>query len=126
MSKAIKIASEATVGEPRYQRKDPMNTSSGKAPHPIQFSRRSTPTTRVIALIGCCLIISAVVVVSSRANSALRSEERLHKRNKFFNPAAVPHGSADPCVLGLNVAQVVSLREVPVPVPCAVVWNPTT
>jgi hypothetical protein len=29
----------------------------------------------------------------------LRSSERLHKRNKFFNPAAVPHGSSDPCVL---------------------------
>jgi cytochrome c peroxidase len=72
------------------------------------------------------LIISAIVVVSSRANSALRSSERLHKRNKFFNPAAVPHGSADPCVLGLNVDQVVSLREVPVPVPCAVVWDPAT
>src|ERR1700731_839400 len=104
-----------------------MNTSSGKAPHPIQFSQKPTTTTRVIALIGCCLIISsAVVVVSSRANSALRSEERLHKRNKFFNPAAVPHANADPCVPGLNVDQVVSLREVPVPVPCAVVWNPAT
>src|SRR6202158_1638146 len=104
-----------------------MNTSSGKAPHQIQFSRRSTTTTRVIALIGCCLMISAVVVVSSRGNSGLRSGERLHKRNKFFNPAAVPHAtSADPCVLGLNVDQVVSLREVPVPVPCGVVWNPAT
>jgi cytochrome c peroxidase len=103
-----------------------MNTSSGKAPHPIQFSRRSTTTTRVIALTVCCLIISAVVVVSTRGNSALRSSERLHKRNKFFNPAAVPHGSSDPCVLGLNVSQVVSLREVPVPVPCAVVWDPAT
>jgi cytochrome c peroxidase len=103
-----------------------MNTASGKAPHPIQFSRRSSTTTRVIALTVCCLIISAVVVVSTRGNSALQSSERLHKRNKFFNPAAVPHGSADPCVLGLNVDQVVSLREVPVPVPCAVVWNPAT
>ena len=104
-----------------------MNTSSGKAPHQIQFSRRSTTTTRVIALIGCCLMISAVVVVSSRGNSALRSGERLHKRNKFFNPSAVPLAtSGDPCVLGLNVAQVVSLRAVPVPVPCAVVWNPAT
>src|SRR4029077_9811843 len=104
-----------------------MNTSSGKAPHPIQFSRRSTTTTRVLALIGCFLIISAIVVVSGRANSGLRSSERLHKRNKFFNPAAVPHGpSGDPCVLGLNVDQVVSLREVPVPVPCAVVWDPAT
>jgi cytochrome c peroxidase len=103
-----------------------MNTSSGKAPHPIQFSQRSTTTTRVLALTVCCLIISAVVVVSTRGNSALRSSERLHKRNKFFNPAVVPHGSADPCVLGLNVDQVVSLREVPVPVPCAIVWDPAT
>src|SRR5260370_35691783 len=102
MTKAIDCE-RGHSGEPGYQGKDPMNTSSGKAPHPIQFGRRSTTTTRIIALIGCCLIISAVVVVSSRANSALRSSERLHKRNKFFNPAAVPHGSADPCVLGLNV-----------------------
>ena len=70
-----------------------MNTSSGKVSHPIQFSRRSTTTTRVIALIGCCLIISAVVVVSTRANSALRSGERLHKHNPFFNPKAVAPGT---------------------------------
>jgi cytochrome c peroxidase len=90
-----------------------MNTSSGKAPHPIQFSRRSTTTTRVIALIGCCLIISAVVVVSSRANSALRSGERLHKHNPFFNPKAVAPG--------ITVDQVVSLKEVPVPEPMAAI-----
>jgi cytochrome c peroxidase len=90
-----------------------MNTSSGKAPRPIQFSRRSTTTTRVIALIGCCLIISAVVVVSSRANSALRSGERLHKHNPFFNPKAVAPG--------ITVDQVVSLKEVPVPVPMAAI-----
>src|SRR5260370_1673234 len=90
-----------------------MNTSSGKAPHPIQFSRRSTTTTRVIALIGCCLIISAVVVVSTRANSALRSGKRLHKRNKFFNPKAVAPG--------ITVDQVVSLKEVPVPEPMAAI-----
>ncbi len=90
-----------------------MNTSSGKAPDPIQFSRRSTTTTRVIALIACCLIISAVVVVSSRANSALRSGERSHKHNPFFNPKAVARG--------ITVDQVVSLKEVPVPEPMAAV-----
>ncbi len=96
-----------------------MNTSSGKAPHPIQFSRRSTTTTRVIALIGCCLIISAVVVVSSRGNSALPSRERLHKHNPFFNPKAVAPG--------ITVDQVVSLKEVPVPEPmAAIIVGPIT
>jgi len=104
-----------------------MNTSSGKASQPIQFSRKSTTTARVIAWTFCCLTLITFGVVASRGNSALRSREGLHKRNRFFNQAAVPRGTnVDPCVTGVNVDQVVSLREVPVPVPCAVVWNPAT
>lgn len=103
-----------------------MNTSSGKLSHHTQFSRRSTTTTRVLAWTFCCLTLLAFGVVASRGNSASRSRKQLHKRNRFFNPAAVPQANVDPCVLGINVDQVVSLREVPVPVPCAVVWNPAT
>jgi cytochrome c peroxidase len=104
-----------------------MNASSGKASQKIQFSRRSTTTTRVTTLTFCCLAVIAFAVVASGGNSVLRNSQRLHKRNKFFNPKAVPHASnADPCVVGVNVAQVLSLREVPVPQPCAVVWNPAT
>ena len=104
-----------------------MNTSSGKASHQIQFSRRSTTTARVIAWTFCCMTLIAFGVVASRGNSASSNRSaRLHKRNKFFNPKAVPlAASGDPCVLGVNVDQVVSLREVPVAQPCAVVWNPT-
>jgi cytochrome c peroxidase len=104
-----------------------MNTSSGKASHQIQVSRRSTTTIRVTAwtVTFCCLTLIAFGVVASRGNSASRNSERLHKRSRFFNPGAVPHGiNVDPCVLGVNVDQVVSLKEVPVPVPCAIVWNP--
>ncbi len=102
-----------------------MNTSSGNS-QPTLFSRKSTTTTRVITWTCCCLILIAVGVVTTRGNSAPRSPKQSHKRNRFFNPAAVPQASEDPCVLGISVDQVVSLREVPVPVPCAVVWNPAT
>jgi cytochrome c peroxidase len=104
-----------------------MNTSSGKPSHQIQF-QKSTTTTRVITWTCCCLILISVAVVVGRGNSASSTRsERLHKRNKFFKAAAVPQAaSGDPCVTGVNVAQVISLREVPVPMPCAVVWNPAT
>jgi cytochrome c peroxidase len=73
------------------------------------------------------LILIAFGVVASRGNSASSSRKQFHKRNRFFNPAAVRQGTdVDPCVTEVNVDQVVSLREVPVPVPCAVVWNPAT
>ena len=103
-----------------------MNSSSGNASQPTLSSRRYTTTTRVITWTICCLILIAVGVVTTRGNSAPRSPKQSHTRNRFFNPKAVRQASQDPCVVDVSVDQVVSLREVPVPFPCAVVWNPTT
>jgi cytochrome c peroxidase len=90
-----------------------MNTSSGKASHQTQFSRRSTTTARVITWTFCCLTLIAFGVVASRGNPASRSREQLHKHNPFFNPNAVAPG--------ITVDQVVSLKEVPVPEPMAAI-----
>jgi cytochrome c peroxidase len=103
-----------------------MNASSSKPSRPIPFGHKSTKTTRVITLALCCLALISVAVEVGRGNSALGKSQRLHKRNKFYNSKAVPLASVDPCVVGINVDQVVSLREVPVPVPCAVIWDPAT
>jgi cytochrome c peroxidase len=45
---------------------------------------------------------------------------KLHKKNAFFNATL----AAAPAAGAVTVDQVVSLREVPVPEPMAVVWNP--
>jgi len=105
-----------------------MKTSSKKGSKPVPADHGSATLIRVMVLACCCVTMIAFAVVASRGNSASSTRsQRLHKRNRFFNPKAVPLAtSLDPCVPGVNVDQVLSLREVPVPVPCAVVWNPAT
>jgi cytochrome c peroxidase len=90
-----------------------MKTSSKKGSKPVPANHRFTTMTRVIAYTCCCLTMIAFAVVASRGNSALHRGERLHKRDKFFNPIVVAPG--------VTVDQVVSLKEVPVPEPLAAV-----
>lgn len=66
-----------------------------------------------IILCATCLCLVAALILSGPTKAAAPQHKRLHARNRFFNPAAV--------ATGVTVDQVVSLREVPVPQPMAVV-----
>ena len=110
-----------------------METASKQATTPLQTGRRSKVTTVVVCT--ACFILALVVVLAgagkaaSPAGSMNPRLSRLHQRNPFFNRAAPAAASSS---LGTPVGSfphgddVVSLKEVPVAEPMAVVIPVTT
>ena len=117
-----------------------METSLNKVGKLFEIGRRSTLARAVVCTTCLTLIMVAVVAGIGKAASPTESPEqkrsRLHKRNRFFNPAAAAAKAAAaaaatpsagvPVASFPNVEQVSSLREVPVAEPMAVVWDPAT
>lgn len=101
-----------------------IETSSNRVGKLSQVGSRSTLDRAVIGT--TCLTIILVAVVARVGKAALPTgktvqiRSRLHQKNRFFNAqqAATPRPGQ------VTVDQVVSLREVPVPEPMAVVWDP--
>src|SRR5437660_1238203 len=81
-------------------------------------------------------VVAGIGKAASPTESPEQKRSRLHKRNRFFNPAAAAAKAAAaaaatpsagvPVASFPNVEQVSSLREVPVAEPMAVVWDPAT
>src|ERR1700739_3941979 len=113
-----------------------METSSDKVRRLLEIARRSGLTQAVVCT--TCFTLMLVVVMARAGKAAAPSGKeqrstRLHKRNKFFNPAAAAAataapitaaGTAAPSVPFPTVDQVLSLKEVPVADPMAIVWDP--
>src|SRR5438270_467161 len=119
-----------------------METSSDKVGKLFEIGRRSTLAKAVVCTTCLTLVMVAVVASVGKAASPTETQEqkrsRLHKRNRFFSPAAAAAKAAAaataaatpsagvPVASFPNVEQVSSLREVPVAEPMAVVWDPAT
>jgi cytochrome c peroxidase len=119
-----------------------MKTSSDRLRKLIQIGRGSRLTPAVVCTTCFTLVLVAVMVRVGKAASPTENRElrlsRLHKRNRFFNPkaaaAAAPTAAATaaaattavaaPAVPFPTVDQVLSLKEVPVADPMAIVWDP--
>ena len=101
-----------------------MQKASHSASTPSQFGHRSQLSKAVVCAACLTLLIIVGVVsigkASQPAQKQVQIRSKLHAKNAFFNPAA----AAAPAATTVTVDQVVSLREVPVPEPMAVVWNP--
>jgi hypothetical protein len=69
--------------------------------------------TKALLLVGYCSFLMFAIVLVGTAKSPAPKRSRWHQRNPLFNPAAKP--------TGVTVDQVVSLKDVPVPQPMAVV-----
>ena len=98
--------------------------TSRKASKRTQNEQRITTLSKALIVTGYCLFVILTIALASTGKpgtNSPNSRERLHKRNRFYNPVAVRQTNQDPCVTGVNVDQVVSLIEVPVPQPCAVI-----
>jgi cytochrome c peroxidase len=101
-----------------------METSSSRVGKLLQIGRRSTLDRAVVCT--TCLVIILVAVVARVGKAAqptgksVQIRSKLHKKNRFFNAEQ----AATPASGQVTVDQVVSLREVPVPEPMAVVWDP--
>lgn len=101
-----------------------MQKASHGATTPPQIGHRF-PLSNAVVCTTCLslLIIVGVVAIgkaSQPAHQKVQIRSKLHAKNAFFN-ASLAAASPAPTV---TVDQVVSLREVPVPEPMAVVWNP--
>lgn len=123
-----------------------MEMSSTKVGKLFEIGRRSTLAKAVVCTTCLTLIIVAVVAgvgkAAPRSESQEQKRSRLHKRNRFFNPAAAAAAAGAKAAAAAaaistpsdgvpvssfpNVEQVSSLREVPVAEPMAVVWDPAT
>jgi len=103
-----------------------MQRASHRATTPSQVGRRSLLSNAVVCTTCLTLLIIAGVVAigkaSQPAHKQVQIRSKLHRKNAFFNAAL----AAAPAVGTVTVDQVVSLREVPVPEPMAVVWDPAT
>jgi len=103
-----------------------METASNRATAPSKIGRRLYPSKAAVCT--TCLTLLMIVAIaligkaSQPAQKQVQIRPKLHAKNAFFNAslAAAPPAST------VTVDQVVSLREVPVPEPMAVVWNPAT
>jgi len=115
-----------------------MKTSSNKVGKLLAIGRRSTLAKAVVCTTCMTLIIVAVVASVGKATSGQEEKRaRMHKRNPFFDPAAAAAKAAAAAAAvapsaGVPVEsfpltdQVVSLKEVPVAEPMAVVIPVTT
>ena len=103
-----------------------METASNQATTPSQIGRRFYPSKAAVCT--TCLTLLMIVAIaligkaSQPAPKQVQIRPKLHAKNAFFNASL----AAAPSASTVTVDQVVSLREVPVPEPMAVVWNPAT
>jgi cytochrome c peroxidase len=101
-----------------------MERASNQATTPSNIGRRSPLSKAVVCTTCLTLFMIAVVAVIGKASQPVHKQvqirSKLHRKNAFFNAAL----AAAPPAGTVTVDQVVSLREVPVPEPMAVVWNP--
>src|SRR4029077_19602094 len=103
-----------------------METASNRATTPSQIGRRFYPSKAAVCT--TCLTLLMIVAIaligkaSQPAQKQVQIRPKLHAKNAFFNASL----AAAPAASTVTVDQVVSLREVPVPEPMAVVWNPAT
>jgi cytochrome c peroxidase len=65
-------------------------------------------------------LVAVIGKASQPVHKQVQIKSKLHRKNAFFNAAL----AAAPAAGTVTVDQVVSLREVPVPEPMAIVWNP--
>jgi len=98
-----------------------METASNRATTPSQIGRRFYPSKAAVCT--TCLTLLMIVAIaligkaSQPAQKQVQIRPKLHAKNAFFNASL----AAAPAASTVTVDQVVSLREVPVPEPMAVV-----
>ncbi len=101
-----------------------MQRASHRTTTASQVGRRSRLSKAVVCTTCLTLLIIAAAAVIGRASQPARKQvqirSRLHRKNAFFNAGL----ASAPAVGQVTVDQVVSLREVPVPEPMAIVWDP--
>src|SRR5260370_2035399 len=98
-----------------------MKNSSQRQLERASGGERSRRLSRAVVFTSCFALIMAVAFALIMAVAFAGVGKQLHSKNRFFNPAAGRAQAPFP-----TVDQVLSLREVPVAEPMAVVWDPAT